>query len=547
LSTNPASWSDAIAEPPRIGALRRWKWPILGGFVLLAVAATALSLRSSTPTDRWAETPIFRIKRGPLTISVVEPGNARSSQAVTLRNEVAGKTTILRLVEEGAHVKTGDLLVELNSADLRDKKVDQDIVVQNTQAAYVSAHEALEVAKKEAQANIQAAEVALRLAHLDLKKFLDGEYKQTLDTAKSKITLADAGVRQTTEKLQWSAKLAKEGYITSTELETDQLAEQKAQLDLQLAKGELSLLEKFTYERTVAELTADADQKEFLVVKAKHKANSSIVEAEAAQRAKELTLTREKGKLEKVNDQIAKCKIVAPVDGMVVYATSSGGGYRGGSDTPLAEGVDVREMQELIRLPTTAQMLADVKIHESVLEKVTIGMPARVTTEALPGRTFAGSIRKIAPIPDSQNSWLNPDLKVFNTEIEIDGDTSELRPGMSCRAEIIVSELNDALYAPLQCVTRVGDIPTVYVAGDLGPEARPVKLGLDDGRMVQVLSGVRENEPVLLAPPLPPAVRHSVPTRAKMEAASRKGDKAAKAEAAAHPPSPPAAPKPLKP
>lgn len=510
MSTHPASLAEPIAHPAAAGPKRRrrWRWVLGGGAALALAAVGAMTLTPAGPDPKLADVPLFTVKRGPLTISVSQAGTIRSGQAVTLRSEVEGRPTILRLVDEGTHVKKGDLLVELDSSDLQDRKVDEDIIFQNADAAFIQAREDLEITQKQAEADVQSAQVALELAKLDLEKYLKGEYEQQLQDAQSKVTVAKGTLQQAIERLNWSERLAKENYITSTDLQTDRFAKEQAELSLASAQTALDLLQKYTYQRTLTELQSTVREDTFLLDKAKHKGKASIVQAQANLRAKQLARNREKEKLDKLGEQITKCRIVAPVDGMVVYATSNGRSSRGINDQPLAEGVEVREMQDLIRLPTTAQMIADVKIHESLVEKVHVGQQALITTEALPGRTFAAIVHKIALLPDSQNVWLNPDLKVYNTEIEVQGNTDDLRPGMSCRAEVIIAELPSALFVPLQSVIRVGNQPTVYVMPPGGPPvARDVKVGLDNGRMVQITAGLRDGDRVMLDPPLPTAVR----------------------------------------
>jgi HlyD family secretion protein len=129
-------------------------------------------------------------------------------------------------------------------------------------------------------------------------------------------------------------------------------------------------------------------------------------------------------------------------------------------------------------------------------------MPARLTVDALPGQSFSGTVAKIAPLPDAQSIFLNPDLKIYRTEIHLDGEESDLRTGMSCRAEIVVSRYEDALFVPVQAVLRVKGEPTVYVRGSSGWEARKVQIGQDNNRMVRIIAGVTESEEVLLTPPL---------------------------------------------
>ncbi|QNN21664.1 efflux transporter periplasmic adaptor subunit [Planctomycetales bacterium ZRK34] len=510
MSTMSPSQTETAAAPR--SSSRRGLWIGGGAVVLIAIVVTllALSLGGSAPASaRMTDMPLYTVKRGPLTISVDVGGSIRSSQAVIIKSEVEGRATILSIVEEGSHVKAGDLLVEMDASDLEDRRIDQEISVQGAEASYIQTRENLEVVKQQAKADISAAEVDLKLAKLDLEKYEQGEYLDLVREAKKKITLAQSALKLAADKLNWSKKLHEEGYITLDEYQRDEFDHQSAELDLESAKSKLSLLQKYTYQRELAQLKSDVEQREFLLTKAKHKASSNIVDAEASYRAKEASFRRENEKLEKIMDQIAKCRIVSPVDGMVVYADRSNRWGRS-DDEPLGTGVEVSQRQELMRLPTTAQMVADVKIHEAVFNKVSVGLPVRITSDALPGKVFLGVVHKIATQPDQQSIWLNPDLKVFNTEIEIQGDTSVMRPGMSCLAQIVVQQLDDVLYVPVQAMLRVNGKPTVYVPTPEGPKPRPVEIGYDNNRMVHIMSGLEVGDKVLLAPPLPPS---ALPTR----------------------------------
>jgi len=186
----------------------------------------------------------------------------------------------------------------------------------------------------------------------------------------------------------------------------------------------------------------------------------------------------------------------------VIYATSARrGGFRDNRE-PLDEGVEVYERQELIYLPTAESTMAEVDIHEASLEKVRLGLPAIVTVEALAGKTFLGKVKRIAPLPDPSSMWMNPDLKVYESEVYLEGNTPDLRTGMSCKVEIIVEQYKDVVYIPVQAVIRIAKQPTVYVVHQGSIEEREVKIGLDNHRMVHVIEGIAEGEVVLLTPPL---------------------------------------------
>jgi HlyD family secretion protein len=475
---------------------------IIAVFVVIGVGVARSKVFQSdeTPSTNHAT---FVVKRGPLRISVIESGTIKARDQVIIKSEVEGQTSILSLVAEGTRVKKGDLLVELDASKLLDEKIDQQIKVQNADAAFVGARENLAVVENQAQSDVDKAQLASDFAKEDLKKYQEGEYPNQLKEAESRLTLASEELARAEEKLQWSRKLFDEKYISQTELQADELTVKRNSLDLELAKNNLDLLKNFTHKRNLAQLESDVKQAEMALERTKRKASADVVQAGANLEAKKAEFERQKDKLEKIEKQIEKTKIYAPTDGLVIYATSAqSGGFRRGSNQPLQEGQEVRERQELIYLPTTASSMVEVALHEASLDKVHVGLPVKVTVDALPGETFYGRIANIAPLPDPQSAWMNPDLKVYNTDINLDNSSTALRTGMSCKAEIIIEQHQEATYIPVQSVLRVGGEPTVYIIEGDTLKPRKVEIGFDNDRMVRIISGLEPGEVVSLTPPL---------------------------------------------
>jgi HlyD family secretion protein len=470
------------------------------GVSVLGAITFAMTRTVGSGAARGAQ-PTFGVRKGPLTISVVESGTIKSLEQVSLKNEVEGQTTLIYLIPEGARVEKGDLLVELDASRLQDDLIQQQISVENAEAAFIRARENLAVVKNQAESNISKAELDYQFAQEDVKQYVDGQHPQDVKEAQANITLAREEFERAAEKLKWSERLYEEKYISQTELEADRLTQNRAQLNHELAVASLQLLEDYTSKRKLAELNSNVEQMQMALERVKLQANADTVQAEADLKAKETELRQQRSKLEKTEAQIAKTKIFAPRDGLVVYATSVQGGGRHRME-PLQEGQAVRERQELIYLPSAESMMAEVQIHESSLEKVRIGLPVRVTVDALPGQVFTGRVAKIAPLPDAQSAWLNPDLKVYPTEIHLASTSQGLRTGMNCQAEIIVEQYPDALYVPVQAVLRIGAEPTVYVREGDRFEPHPIQIGLDNNSMVHVLAGLEPGQEVLLTPPL---------------------------------------------
>ena len=482
----------------------RTKWTLV--MVLILVVAGG-SLYAAKLVDfgqdqtQLIDEPYFEVETGPLTIGVTESGTIQAKEMVILKSEVEGRSTILSLVPEGTEVKKGDLLVELDASTMIDQRVEAKISVQNASAAYIQARENLAVVENQAKSDVELAELNLQFAKEDLQKYRDGEYPKLLKEAQSYITLASETLVKATEDLRWSQILFEKKYLSQTKLQEHELTAHKASTDLELAKADLELLENYTYRRQINQLESDLSQAEMAFEREQRRAKASIIDASAALWAKEAQLIQEKGKLKKLEEQIEKAKIYAPTDGLVVYASSARSNRRG-NEEPLTEGKEVHEREELIYLPTTSSVKAEIKLHESNLDKVSVGLPVRITLDAVPGKEYLGKVTKISPLPDAQSVWLNPDLKVYATEVDVESDAQDLRTGMSCLVEILIDHYPEAQFVPIQSVVRVDGEPTVYVHEGQTFEPRVVDAGLDNNRMVHVIDGLSDGDKVWLTPPL---------------------------------------------
>jgi HlyD family secretion protein len=486
------------------GAGRRLPYKIIGTAILVvAIGALVFWLRvvrgSEDPTTSMAT---FVAKRGPLTISVLEAGAIKAKEQEVIRSEVEGRVAITYLVPEGSYVNKDDVLVELDVSTLRDRRIDQEISVQKANAAYINAQANLDITKNQAQSDIDKAELVLKFAQQDLKQFVDGQYPNQLTAADNKVNEAKEVLTRAQTTLEWSQTLFNEKYISETELTADKLNKLKSENSLTVAQNDLEFLKTYTRQRQVDQLESDVKQAGMALERTQAKAKANIVQAEADQNATKQEYERQVAKLTKIDDQLGKGVLKAPVSGMVVYATSSRGDRFRDDRRPLAEGVEVFERQELIYLPKSASAVAEVDVHEASLQKVRAGLPTVVTIDALPGRKLIGTVARIAPLPNPQSMWMNPDLKVYTTNINLNEDDPALRSGMSCKAEIIVAQYEDVVYVPIQAVLRVGGQPTVYVVNNGQIEERQVKIGLDNNSMVIIESGLSEGEVVLLTPPL---------------------------------------------
>jgi HlyD family secretion protein len=464
----------------------------IGGFALVQSGAFA--------AEENAALEGATVRRGPLTISVLEKGNLKAAKSVELRSEIEGRSTILWLIEEGARVEPGDLLCELDATALADRRVEQEIVVSNAESALVKAQQNLAIQESQNESDLAAARTQLEFAEQDLAKYVDGDYPQQVAAANESIELALEEEKRAQKTLEDSAELMAAGFYTQTEFEADQLNLKRAEIGVDQARRAKDLLEKYDNRREILRLREAVKEAERGLERVKLQAEARLVDFRADVAAALSKLNLEKETLRKIDDQVGKAKIYAPVAGMVVYAKEDGGRWR--SEDPIAEGTEVRERQRLITIPSEeAGMIVETSVHESVLEQIDVGQPVEVRVDAIPGELFSGKVRYKAVLPDQNSWWANPDLRVYRTEVELDQTDTRLRPGMTVAVEVLVAEYEDAVHVPVQSIFIDGLQQVAFVRGPEGIEKRPVEVGQDNDVFVQVISGLSQGETVLLSQP----------------------------------------------
>jgi len=434
--------------------------------------------------DRQAtagEMPVREVKPGKLKVVVEARGSLEAARVADLYCNVEGQSTILSLVAEGRTVKKGDLVCELNSSFLRDQLVNQKIAEQRASAAY------------------QNAKLSCEVAEIAVAEYVEGIFKQDLYTLKSEIAGADAARQKAEDRLertqrarQRMSEVSKDAVKTPAdivaELEiVDRLEDaeqhlQKERKTLELARAKLDVLMKYTREKMTKALKVEAERKR--------------TEALGKQEAWVL----EKNKVAKLEKQIETCRIFTPRDGVVIYANNPG--RRGTNGRPqVEEGATIRERQKIASvLDLAGPMQVNMKVPESKVDFVTPGLPATVTVDAFPSSTLPASVASVAPLPDpyAVASW---DAKVYTTKVRINEGLPGLRPGMTARVEINVSELDNVLTVPNEAVARFDDKDQVAVQQPDGGFAwRAVVLGVSNDALTEVKSGLKAGDFVALKP-----------------------------------------------
>jgi HlyD family secretion protein len=251
-------------------------------------------------------------------------------------------------------------------------------------------------------------------------------------------------------------------------------------------------------------------------------------------RTQQLRMEQELASLESARYDLSKVRIESPITGVVTRRNIEEG-----------ETVVVGTMNNpgtvLLTVADMSVIEAEVEVDETDIPSVQIGQPAKVTIDAMPGRTFQARVTEIGNSPIQATGPMtttSAQATNFKVVLTFDGEIAEVRPGFTCTAEITTATRDGALAVPIQATTvreMVVDGQGQVVRESAAPAAgrrqsgsvqaaelqpgqshkelegvfvirggkavfEPVETGIAGERYFEVLSGLKEGDSVITGP-----------------------------------------------
>ncbi len=477
-------------------------WVYLGAIFVLVLIVIAVGYltwsrlgASSAGSSSFKTVPA---RFGPFETRVMVKGELQAVDNIDINCDVEGSNTIIQLVPEGSAVKKGDVLIKLDSSQISQKLEDATIELQRATAEVTAANEMLEIQKSQNAANLEAAEVSLQLAQIDYKKYVEGEYPSLQADARMAVEKASTAVKTKSDDLTQTRSLFSKGFVTATEVKNKELDLAAAQRDLVKANTDQSVLEKYTHEANLASKKSALAQAEQKLERTKRENAANLSQKDSDFQSKKQQLDLIQRRVIHYKEQLTNCTILAPADGMVVYQNNNN---QGRDSASVAEGATVREHQTLMRLPDARHMKVVLKINESQINGIKLGLTSSITLNG-DNTQLKGTITKISPVPDSTDRWMNPDRKDYPVDMILENTPPGLRPGMSVVVNILVDRKDDVVSVPIASLYSVGQDRYVFTPN--GDEATPIKLkqvGRSNEQDIHVIDGLEAGTNVILLEP----------------------------------------------
>lgn len=207
-------------------------------------------------------------------------------------------------------------------------------------------------------------------------------------------------------------------------------------------------------------------------------------------------LEKERQRLTSLLDLQNQFTILAPSDGMVIYAREWGGRRKvvGSTISPWNSTVAV--------LPDLSIMESITYVNELDIQKVKTGQKAEISLDADPDKKLTGSVTKVANIGEDLEGR---DTKVFEVIVEINEKDTTLLPSMTTSNIILVDSYDDVLFVPLDAIhTEINDdVKIQYVFKKDGGSVirQQVRTGKMNDDMIIIEEGLAQEDDLLLTTP----------------------------------------------
>jgi len=218
--------------------------------------------------------------------------------------------------------------------------------------------------------------------------------------------------------------------------------------------------------------------------------NRRRIQAEELKK-KRLSIREDEERLEEAHSTLNKLFVIAPSPGIAIVSRNHS------TNSKYQAGDQCWSQQQLIQLPDLSKLKAKVNINEVDISKVTKGLKVQIRPDAFSDSIFTGTVTTVANL--AQNKDNKSKIKVFPVEIVIDQFNKNLLPGLTVSCRIIVDEIPNVCYVPLEALhVEEGDKSYVYKKTIGGYDKVYVQTGVTNSDYVIIESGLDEGDAVAL-------------------------------------------------
>ncbi|KAE9636282.1 efflux RND transporter periplasmic adaptor subunit [Defluviitalea raffinosedens] len=302
------------------------------------------------------------------------------------------------------------------------------------------------------EAQIKSAEAAVNMSKVGLNSAKGSQQEQQKNQLESNLQMAEIKLQDAKKAYEDMKALYEIGSASKQQLDQMKTAYDTAAIGYNSAKE--------AYDLFINKLSKESVEQ----------AQTQVAQAMASKESLEVQLAN-------AYETLKDAAVRSPIDGIVSSRTIDAGEMVSGAVAPFT----------IIQMDT---VFVEVNVSEQVINKLEKGQKVDVYVSSAFSEPFEGTIYAISPAADQTFT--------YPVKIEIPNKDGLLKPGMFAEVEFAVDTVKDALIVPREAVLNEGDIYYVYIVEGDRAKKTEVKLGLDNGKEVEVVEGLTEGAQLIV-------------------------------------------------
>ena len=291
--------------------------------------------------------------------------------------------------------------------------------------------------------------------------------------------------------------------ISRAELEK-LLAQQESDLEELNADFEISKLshqiskirfESAVYESDISkkEIELNLEKADIALGRAKEQIDNRIRIQREEVKQKNLSIEQNLSRLNEAQETLSKLFLISPSPGIAIISTNWSSGNKFQIGDQCWSGFP------LIQLPDLTSLKAAAKVNEVDIAKISKGLKVEIKPDAFSDSIFTGRVNAVANL--AVNKSKDSRAKVFPVEILINETNKNLLPGLTVSCRLIIDQIDDVLYIPIEAVNIEGDRHFVYKKTGSGYNKVEVEVGTSNSDYTIITKGLSEKDEVALSLP----------------------------------------------
>ncbi|MDD2476973.1 MAG: efflux RND transporter periplasmic adaptor subunit [Dysgonamonadaceae bacterium] len=253
--------------------------------------------------------------------------------------------------------------------------------------------------------------------------------------------------------------------------------------------------ESAVYESDISKksIQLNLEKAEIALGRAKEQIDNRIKIQKEEVKQKNLAIEQNRSRLNEAHETLSKLFLISPSPGIAIISLNWSSGNKFQIGDQCWSGFP------LIQLPDLTSLKATAKVNEVDIAKISKGLNVEIKPDAFSDSIFTGNVNAVANL--AVNKSKDSRVKVFPVEILINETNKNLLPGLTVSCRLIIDQIDDVLYVPIEAINIEGDKNFVYKKSGSGYNKVEVEVGASNSDYTIITKGLDENDEVALGLP----------------------------------------------